>query len=51
MNSDNILPLRENFKLSKEQQFTIRLHDHGLLRLIKLFITEKKKQLIILMLG
>ena len=29
MDSANILPLSENFKLSKEQQFTIRLHDHG----------------------
>ena len=41
MDSANILPLSENFKLFKEQQFTIRLHDHGLLRLIPLSVEEE----------
>ena len=34
MNTLKVLSLSEKFKLVKEQHFNIRLHDHGLLRLI-----------------
>ena len=40
MSRANILSLSENFKINKEQQFVIRLHDHGLLRLIPLSVEE-----------
>ena len=37
MSRANILSLSENFKINKEKQLVIRLHDHGLLRLIPSF--------------
>lgn len=40
MSRANILSLSENFKINKEQQLVIRLHDHGLLRLIPLSVEE-----------
>ena len=41
MDNLKILSFTENFKLSKEQQFNIRLHDHGLLRLIPLSVDHQ----------
>ena len=38
MSRANILSLSENFKINKENQLVIRLHDHGLLRLIPLSV-------------
>ena len=38
MNMLKVSSLSENFKLVKEQHFNIRLHDHGLLRLIPLSV-------------
>ena len=40
MSRANILSLSENFKINKEKQLVIRLHDHGLLRLIPLSVEE-----------
>ena len=38
MDTLKVSSLSENFKLVKEQHFNIRLHDHGLLRLIPLSV-------------
>lgn len=41
MNNLNIIPLSEKYNLHKEKQLTIRLHEHGLLRLIPISATEE----------
>ena len=41
MDNLKILSFTEKFKFLKEQQFNIRLHDHGLLRLIPLSVDRE----------
>ena len=40
MGNPNILPLADRFNLVKQKQLTIRLHDHGLMRLIPIASDE-----------
>ena len=40
MGNLKILSFGEKFKFSKDQQFNLRLHDHGLLRLIPLNVDK-----------
>ena len=44
MDGLKVLSFSEKFKLKKDQQFTIRLHDHGLLRLIPLSVDDELLQ-------
>ena len=41
MDTQKILSLSEKFRLSKDKQFNIRLHDHGLLRLIPISVDNE----------
>ncbi len=41
MDTQKILSLSEKFRLSKDKQFNIRLHDHGLLRLIPISVDKE----------
>ena len=41
MKSFNVSSISKKFKINKDNQFTIRLHDHGLLRLIPLSVEKE----------